>query len=971
MGAQWSFFQDVMRVRPEEMRRAGLSFVYLFAIIGAFIMSRITRTVLFLEIPDYREQLPLTYIGVAVTVTLVMTLYARFERVLRRDITNMATLGFVGGVTLLFRFLLSHPHNTGFILATPKHEIYWAFYIWVEVLGTILIVQFWSLTSEVFTSRQAKRLFAVIGGGGVVANIVVGAGIRASVKHLGTENLLFVICGSILLAIISVLLLGRDARSELNAAKDRGPQRKSVVEALQGERVFAAKHVRLIAVVIVLTYVVSTLVDYQFNVVVGQSILGKDQRSAYYAAFFLYTGIIGGGVQFFLTARILERFGVLFALILLPLSMLLGSAGMLLVPFTVFAGLWLAALTKGSENVLRYTVNDSTLQLLYLPVPSQIRGRAKAIIDGIIKPVSIGGAGFLMALLVGKLKDIAGISLGFEIGVYGFSWIVVGLLLVWIVVLWALRREYLKSLVQTLQRRRLNFADADFRINDEETIHALEKTLASGGIGQILHTFELLPHVSRTALGPLNNKVADLLKHTSKDVRVAALGYLEQKDTLHPEAVEDLLQDASQDVRVAAIKAYCAMLRERSVSRANYMLGDYDNKVQAAAVAGLIRYGGLDGVLTCADLLKRWLGSDKPADRALASWVLGEVGVQNFYQPLIPRLEDESEAVRLAAIHAAGKLKNPELIEPLLAQLTWPRLKSAAVTALAGYGVAIESKIAKVLADETRGPQVRTQICKILGKLGDREAVSILCKYILEPNVHVRSAVTQALTNILQRVPGIEIEKQAVEHGLRYEAHRWYEYLILSIDLRLRDPSALLADALSQRQKTGRAQILALLGLLHRGKNVELVARNLRSHQPAIRANALEVLDNLLTKEEKLFVLPVFEEGDDRKAVETGREVFGLTRASRKERLKNLLVGGDTWLSSCAALEVGRAKLVELKSEVAQLLKSNDPLCRETAIVVLRDLIDKKSLCEHLEGLGEDPHPKVRHYAEFVIQECG
>ncbi|MBI3179811.1 MAG: hypothetical protein HYZ27_09125, partial [Deltaproteobacteria bacterium] len=62
----------LFKVRPEELRRTGYAFVYLFAAIAAFIIGRIARTVLFLEIPDYREQLPMVYVGIAITVSLAM-----------------------------------------------------------------------------------------------------------------------------------------------------------------------------------------------------------------------------------------------------------------------------------------------------------------------------------------------------------------------------------------------------------------------------------------------------------------------------------------------------------------------------------------------------------------------------------------------------------------------------------------------------------------------------------------------------------------------------------------------------------------------------------------------------------------------------------------------------------------------------------------------------------------------------------
>ena len=51
------------------------------------------------------------------------------------------------------------------------------------------------------------------------------------------------------------------------------------------------------------------------------------------------------------------------------------------------------------------------------------------------------------------------------------------------------------------------------------------------------------------------------------------------------------------------------------------------------------------------------LASPNQETRTQAAWVLGEVAVSNFYQPLIPLLRDPSVQVVLQAIDAAGRLK--------------------------------------------------------------------------------------------------------------------------------------------------------------------------------------------------------------------------------------------------------------------------------------------------------------------------
>ncbi|MBI3179806.1 MAG: hypothetical protein HYZ27_09100, partial [Deltaproteobacteria bacterium] len=385
---------------------------------------------------------------------------------LARDRTNAITLAILAVATLGFRITLNH----------GDHVVYWAFYIWIEILGAFLIVQFWSLANDIFHSRQAKRLFAVIGGGGVLANVFIGFAISRSVRVLGTESLLYLISLFLGVSLVMVLLLGREAKAELVTAKSRvAPRMAGKPQAAQP--VFATRHVRLGAAVVVLTYLASYVLDYQFNVIVGDSIAGKDDRSAYLGNFFAVTGILGGMVQFFLTARIIERFGLLASLIILPCAMLAGSISLGLAP--AMWGLWAVSFTKGSENVLRYTINDTTLQLLYLPLPPQVRGRAKTMVDGILKPVSIGAAGILLALLVGQLDKLAGISLGFTVNVYELSYLVAGALVLWLGVLMGLRREYVRSLVQTLQRRRLNLADATFQINDPAMAKVLETALGS------------------------------------------------------------------------------------------------------------------------------------------------------------------------------------------------------------------------------------------------------------------------------------------------------------------------------------------------------------------------------------------------------------------------------------------------------------------------------------------------------------
>ncbi|OGR11900.1 MAG: hypothetical protein A2341_15240 [Deltaproteobacteria bacterium RIFOXYB12_FULL_58_9] len=969
-----SLFQALFRVRPEEAKRTGMAFGYLFFAIGAFIIGRIARTVLFLEIPGYKEKLPLAYVLIAITVSITMYFYSRIERKLRRDQTNAITLVALVLGTLAFRFTLNGDGDA------PK----WGFYIWVEILGGFLIIQFWAFINEIFNSRQAKRVFAIIGGGGVIANIIFGLGISRAVKSLGTENLLYVLCGCLFASFIFVILLGREARPELKAAQERkapagtkGAKQKAPLP----QKVFASRHIQLIALVIVLTYLVSTLVDYQFQVIVGEEILGgegilaKDARSEFFGLFFGITGILGGFVQFFVTARLLERFGVAVALLLLPVFMLMGSMGVVVIgllgPATVASAikLFTASTTKGSEVVLRYTVNDTTLQLLYLPLPAQTRGRAKTIIDGILKPLSIGVAGLILALLVGQLEKLVGWDLGFNVGVYEIGWVVAGALALWIITLLGLRREYLKSLVQTLQRRRLNLADATFQINDQSTVQVINKALTASNVGDVLHGLELLSHVSPKMRDPLDAKAVALLSHEAEDVRVSALNYLGSAGTHpHGDQVRQLLEDPSAEVRASATLALCAIEGMGALGQVHHMLEDPDLRVRACAVAGLIRHGGLDGVMACANILKKMLDSESPDDRERAAWVLGEIGVENFYQPLIPLLEDDDERVRLAAIVASGRLKTDQLNERLVAQLDHPRLATAAVNALSAAGPQILDQIIEIFRNTQTPAGIRVQIPRIIARLENHHGAAVLCEHLQDPDPLVRTAAVQALAVMLDRVSGIRLNVDAVSNAIKSESKSYFDLLAKSLDLRFDANTSLLDDALQHRRDQVVDRLLALLGLKHPAETIDLVRRNLKSGQPTTRANAVEVLDNLLDNEEKPFVVPVVEDTTSARKLAAGAEVFSIERRDRASRLEELLESKDEWLQLCAATAIGAWKIDSLESKVQVLLESGNPVCRETALYVLHKL-SSTALTAALEKLAEDPAPKVRQYTQYLVAQ--
>ena len=67
-----------------------------------------------------------------------------------------------------------------------------------------------------------------------------------------------------------------------------------------------------------------------------------------------------------------------------------------------------------------------------------------------------------------------------------------------------------------------------------------------------------------------------------------------------------------------------------------------------------------------SEALKMLIEHPDPVMREHAARVLGAIGVKNFYQPVLGLMNDPDARVRRAAINAAGVLRSPEFVIPLI-----------------------------------------------------------------------------------------------------------------------------------------------------------------------------------------------------------------------------------------------------------------------------------------------------------------
>jgi len=224
---------------------------------------------------------------------------------------------------------------------------------------------------------------------------------------------------------------------------------------------------------------------------------------------------------------------------------------------------------------------------------------------------------------------------------------------------------------------------------------------------------------------------------------------------------------------------------------------------------------------------------------------------------------------------------------------------------------------------------IRTLVPKILTRRAQQGGFELLLRFIDTSDRGLRLAVLTAASKLREKYSELPIDEHKVMSVLKEELHTFYELHLMRAGLALTPRDVLLDDALQVRVTRTQQRMFKLLGLTYSPKEMELVWLNLTSTMPQARANAVEILDNILEGEAKRLVVPMAEGTLDRLKIAV--DEFGLARHSRVEWLAVLLDRDDPWVQVATMEVVAREGSKPLSSKLAQFKDSPDPLVRETA----------------------------------------
>ena len=880
MTAVREWIRTITDVRREEYLPAGLMFAYGFLVFTSHYIAKSVRNATFVQRVG-ADDLDVAYVLTAVFVTLAMVVYSRWVDRLRQTTLLQATFGVMIASLLGFWQLLQGGSG---VLASG------AFYLFVKLYGLLVVSQFWLVGNVLFTTAQAKRLFAPIGLGLILGAVAGGAVTELAVGTVRSADLLVVSALALAGAAGTVALL----RRRIDRGERASGRLMEDISAGALEQLRTSDHLRTVAWILGLTIVASTLVDWQVNRAVELFVAGEDAKTVFWGRFFVLQNAAAVLVQLLLTGWVLRKLGVGVALLVLPVGLAAASLGVLAVP-----ALLTAALAKGTEGALRHSMDQSTRELLWMPVPTEVKFRTKPLVDLAVYRGGTGVAGVLLLVLTD----------GLGLGLRGVAAVCLAVIALWIVFSLRMRDEFRASIRRLIGVRDIDLEELIVRRLDARTLEELRRALREGDEEEVLFALSLLEHA---APPELVDDLRRLLDHPSHRVRARAVRLLYQIGSNGLVGkVEPLLEDPEMDVRAEAIHYVCDYGSVPGSERMQAFLEQADQEVRVAAVACLLRHGEGEELERGLAAARRMAAADDPALRRDAARALEEVDEERpgSTELLEVLLADDRPEVRHAAIRAAGRSGNCRAVGTLVDRLEQPEDRRAARSALRAYGARIHDQILERIGDPGVPRPVRVQLPALLVTGARQRDVDRMVELLGEVDSStVRYHLVETLDRLRRDRDDLDFGRHDLDPLVRREVVEGYRHALLRHDLRAGgEEHPLLLRTLEQRRLEAGERALRILALRHPREDLHAAHSALRSRDPLMQERGFELLDSLLPRRHRRWLDPLLnpDEPEVRRAA-AARRRFGLESSGRSDALDRLEEDGDFWLSTLARIARGR-----------------------------------------------------------------
>ncbi len=767
------------------------------------------------------------------------------------------------------------------------------FYGWYDLFAAAIVTQFFMAVQVFFNARDAKAAIPLVIAAGSMGVVLGGVVTGLFSRALGTPNLLLVAAGSVTLFALTLPLLWTGYPPVRPPSRGRVRTEEKRGFAADVRNISANRHIRLIAGLVLVTVLVKQIVDYQFNE--ASRLFAGDDVDAI-SSFQGYVFAVKDALPILVLlpmGPLLRRFGVGFAVLMLPVFMLGSTAAL-----AVVTSIWVATVAKVGESMFRYSAERTAREILYVPVPTELKLKAKAYIDaGVEKGFGKAASGVLIGVFA-AFMDYRSVT-----------WVAVVLAVGWCFLAWAGKKEYVTVLAESIKGRFANL-DAGFAsLTERSTLAMVEDALRSADPVQVGFGLDLVEQAGSVDAQHLTDELELLLAHADEDVRSRVLRLIERFRSPVAEAlVRQRLTDESPSVAEAAVGAL--VTSREGPAQGELLQGLLDapeSSVRVAALSWLVSARAGDELAErlanghVERLLRAAPGDPSRALADAAPDVRAEVALATGLMPggtggvdLLTRLlEDDHPDVRELAIRSAARVGSPALADRLASMLDDDSVRGRVKRELSTGSPAVRELCRRRFADPDVDAALRRRLAGVLAHVSEQDSVEVLQSVageLSEPWA-VRYAAVKALSKLrVSEAEGLEFEQGfavALAAQMAQDAERYGGLAAAAAGEEGEPALALLAAAAAEARADRREVAFRALGLVFPPGDVYRCHGTLEGADDRRKANALEWLERTLGHALFARLQPVLEVAPS-----------GGASAARGAPLDGFAADADPWIST-------------------------------------------------------------------------
>ena len=854
---------------------------------------------------------PTLYACLALLAGPIALLFQNLTRRLSHAVLLLATVGFFLLSFGIFCFLLPRFHETW---------IYIAFYAWSGILSLLIPTLGWIVSYDLYSVRDAKRLFVLLASGGILGGAVgsFSAALAAGSQiWLQGQVLLSLTVLEITAALLYRVINRRGNRHQsatipLSHKGDAG--RHGSIKDLMG-----LPYVRCMGVLVLVVALATTLIDLNYQWFCWKQCEGNSEDlTRIFALVLTALYLLSAAVNAFGTQRILKRFGLPILLLIPPVT--LGSTSLFTVFYPIF---WPVIAIKSLSGILGSSLHRIGIEMLYAPLALRHSILPlKSFIDlAVFKTGDFLGA-LLFAVFctfISSPVTLAAVLQVITIAVWGLLALRIG-------------REYIHHLRQSVKEGITiqSPSPSDEGKNLESLLNALRSSVPAKirlgllGLQQInVREPELnTPQYPFEGENLLQTGVYALVPSKSRWLSTA----------------ESLVTNQNPDIGAAALHL---LIRNDPVRQLKLLREKLASEwvPSPVYVRYLDQYVEQPGRFLKATNVLRWCQNLPPGECEGMARVMGRSG-DRTYLPLLRQWAQLTRSpIALAAIEAIGRYADPRFLIFLTDLLGSYWSRSAARKALAFYGETAVIHLSKILKQPEGNPKIKREIPLVLGAINCSSSRTALFTALFQPDPVVSYRALRGLDRI-RETRDLSYTPHAFQAVVEFWARQYYRLVNLESMLQIHGmDTRFLRRALEERKKTNIERIFRTLNLFLPRGDAHYCYRVLMEGRQELCDHAIELIDTQLNTRLRAIVVPFMSESDCVKLAQAGKKLYSLADTF-DEIMSEALIEADPWFRCCllSALREARQVSSVIFKCVQNFSKDSNALVRETAQWTLEDL---------------------------------